>query len=389
MFEPAPDLTTTRKRVIQYEPMEVKPDPDKIIPQAEPPIPPIYIYATWTDELNDIVQRACAPFLTLLGAIAGKLRIDDVRTLMVYNASVKDPYAKLAIVQGKYATSVAQWAHENAFLGPKLLGLYLQAVTTERWKQTSSSPMKVNACLDIRILDRNDLSNHDDVLRATPARVEAAEQVVENRRRAFEANPTNENRIALDQAAETVLVLQTQLAIQDDLNRVRRLMEANHAEETFAPAWAFGVMPDAAFTRFISPPAWGAIQMGVAWIQRQSPRCASFTLKELVCSEGVLDHFATVVAYHFLNLGDGTGITNGSGNLKRARNYLNVNKMRDEMLLRMRVTATWFETCVFTRTHPLLAKFDERIAMLDVADRAPLEVYRQHLPKRLLVARNY
>lgn len=386
MFEPAEDLPT-RKRVIEYAPIEVRPDPDETFVEA--PVPPVYIYSTWTDELNDIVQRACAPMLTLLGAIAGKLRIDDVRTLMVYNENVKDPYAKLAIVQGKTATSVEAWARENAFLGPKLIGLYLQSVTTEQWKKTSVSPMKVNACLDIRVLDRNDIPDHHDVIRATPARVEAAQQVVDNRQRAFDANPTNETRVALDQAVETLNLIRTQLVIQDGVNRVRELLEGHQEEMTFAPAWAFGVMPDAAFTRFISPPAWGAIQMGVAWIQRQSPRCASFTLKELVCSEGVLDHFATVVAYHFLNLGDGTGITNGSGNLKRARNYLNVNKMRDEMLLRMRVTATWFETCVFTRTHPLLAKFDERIAMLDVADRAPLEVYRQHLPKRLLVARNY
>jgi hypothetical protein len=387
MFEPAEDLPTpTRKRVIEYAPIEDKPDPDKTF--VEPPVPPVYIYSTWTDELNDIVQRACAPMLTLLGAIAGKLRIDDVRTLMVYNENVKDPYSKLAIVQGKTATSVEAWARENAFLGPKLIGLYLQSVTTEQWKKTSVSPMKVNACLDIRVLDRNDIPDHHDVIRATPARVDAAQQVVDNRQRAFDANPTNETRAALDQAVETLNLIRTQLVIQDGVNRVRELLEGHQEEMTFAPAWAFGVMPEAAFTRFISPPAWAAIQAGVGWIRRL-PRCGNYTLKELVCSESILDHFATVIAYHFLNLGDGTGITSGGGNLKRARTYLNVNKMRDDLLLRMHLIATWFQMSVFTRTHPLLKKFDERIAMLDPADRAPLEIYRQHLPMRMLVAHNY
>lgn len=381
MFEPAADLQP-RKRVIDYE------DVDDVPVKVEPPVPPVIysIYQSWTDELNDIIQRACAPLLTALGAVAAKLRIDDVRKLMVYDAAKPDPYSKLAVVQWKNATTLQQWVEANAFLGPVILGLYIQSITTEQWKHHQQTPNKVTACLDIRILDRGAIPERDTLLRATQERVQAAAQVVQVRENAFQNNPTNQNRIALDEASETFLQLQSQMALQDDVHRVLALLGNQENELLFAPAWAFGVMPEAVFTKFISPTAWGAIKSAVGWIQRL-PNCSSYTLKELVCSDGVLDHFATVVAYQFLNLGNGDGLA-GNGNMKRARNYVNVNKMRDDMLVRMSLIATWFQTSVFTRPHPLLRKFDERIALLEPGDRDTLMVYRQHLPKRMLFGRH-
>lgn len=372
MFEPAENI---RKRSVEFV-------------SADPPPPEIkkerveFPFSQWTNELNDIIQRACNPFLVLLGAIAIKLRIDDIRTLMIYDSKKTSLRDRLAIVQGENALDVTDWAQQNAFLGPQLLGLYLKSITVEKWKSLAKDLKFVgNNCLDIRVLDNDPPAM--EFFRATQERVDAAQRLVDAAQATFNANPTNATREALDRAMDNRRYLNEQLILQDGINRVQQLLQGQEAEMTFAPAWAFGVIPDAALQRFISPGAWAAMQMAVGWINRLK-NCSSFTLKELVCCNGALDHFATLVAYHYLNLGDGNGLP---GTTKRQRTYLNINKMRLEMAQRMDLTSEWFSTHVYVRAHPLLAKFDERLAMLDPEQRPALALYRNHLPARELYVR--
>lgn len=347
------------------------------VPAAIPAAVPIHtIFMDWSDELNDIVQRANQPILNLLGAVAVKLRLDDVRSLMTYDAKKKDPREKLAIVQGYDAKTVEEWARSNAFLGPQLLGLYLKSVTVDQWK-LNAPILNINACLDIRTLDRGHLPEHE-YEHATRAQLDAAEQRVI-------ANPNDAN------ALRNRDLIRAQLELQDGVDRVYALLAGQEAERVFSPAWAFGVIPEAAFIRFISPTAWSAIQMAVGYITRL-PRCQDVTLKELACSESVLDYFATVVAYHYLNTGDATGITGGGGGtIKRARNggktYLNVNTARNEMSERMALIAEVFSRDVYKREHPLLAHFDQRISTLSPEEQVGMAVYRQHFPQRMLVVR--
>lgn len=89
------------------------------------------------------------------------------------------------------------------------------------------------------------------------------------------------------------------------LNEVRATITAigmSETERQFAPAWAFECMGSAIFRRVLNTTSLAAYEVALAHVNR-IPGCASFTMKELICSPGVSDMFAFLVAANFLSSG--------------------------------------------------------------------------------------
>jgi len=391
----------------------------------------------WAADLNNVLGRALQPLLNMLGSIAVKLRIQDVRVLMMWDNLKRSPQDRAAsIVQS--AESVEAFVAANVqVIGRPLLETYIASVTSDVWdaqQQQQQGPQAIGDCFDITALDRNPprtIGGASDGMSAQSRVLQAERQELhlitefnhavahaQTARRALldgtgnviASTRADEAERAAQQALRNIqaqlTTLRQQVLLQDDVGRARQALGAQENEQLFAPAWSFQLVSDAAMRSLVSVPAWAAMEMAVAWVRRQRG-CSTYTLRELICSPAIVDNFALVVAYQYLNTGDAaTTDTGGSGTIKRrtGKTYLNVNKVRDQLQERMRVAADWFSLTVTTSTHPLLRRFDEHVrkerqarwpnpAALDAEPDArnqwgeKMALYRKALPQRELIVR--
>ncbi len=150
-----------------------------------------------------------------------------------------------------------------------------------------------------------------------------------------------------------------------------RALEERAGEEDFASLWAFQVINEHAWSRILSNSTYAAMCMARSKLNRIEG-CESFTLRELICSEQVMDMFAFMVSIEWLTSGD--AMDAGARTSRRGANtkYFNVNKYRD-LLGNMSYTCNiWFEAVV-ARPHPL------------VGDKRVPGMYEPAMPKRELV----
>ena len=388
---PPPAARPTHKRA----PTDPDPRFEEALPTPAPvpavfaaPLPPLApILQRWTTEVNDILERACRPLITLLGAVSVKLRMESVERLLVYDKARSPAQQRARVAQMPALATVEEWARANLHLGIDLLDLFIASVTVEDWRNRPEDPRpakRLNApIMDIRALDRGAVRPQ--------ALADVREEDVAAAQAAYD-DAVRSGRAEADQLRVRLDSIQQQLLLQGGVRAARLLIRNQEAEGVFAPAWALGVLPEEALERFVSPGAWAAIQMAVEWIKRQ-PNCGAYTLKVLIASPTVMDHFATVVAYHYLNVGDaGVNVPGGANSMRRggrgSQNYLNVNRMRMELGARMMATAIWFSLLIPV-THPLLRAFEERLrGVADVEQRRQLETYRPNLPQiQLIVAK--
>lgn len=211
---------------------------------------------------------------------------------------------------------------------------------------------------------------------------------LQTRLRAAYAARDEANRV-LDEMRRIELVL-------DRVNRERDKLEHVQLEHMFAPAWAYNVLADSAVRNVLSASTWAAFEMGHAHIRR-IPGCASYTLRELVCSAQVCDKFLFIVAYAYLSSGDHIGYTTSAaqpharGTGHTAREYINVQKIRDSLRREVMVANVWFETQTRAVRNPLLDAFDtkcdlfRRAQLPDAAWERKMKQFRESLPQREIV----
>lgn len=176
-----------------------------------------------------------------------------------------------------------------------------------------------------------------------------------------------------------------------------RLLNLSRPERKFAPAWAFDVISSNIFRAFVAPAHLVAFELAHAQIVRIR-NCESFTLKELICSKGVADQFAWMVAYQYMDASKGLPMHRPKGERGERGIYVNINHMRETVQKRAYLCRIWFES-VRAYPNPVIAEFeayrqeqDARLTaegkLTDPAARAAWEAsmtrYREMLPAREL-----
>lgn len=136
-------------------------------------------------------------------------------------------------------------------------------------------------------------------------------------------------------------------------------------ERRFAPAWAFEVMGSAIFRRVLSTTTLAAFEVALAHVNR-IPGCEMFTMKELICSPGVSDMFAFLVAANWISAGDGSETKHKHGRGDKSHNYLNVTRVRDITAAKVMTCKVWFESVV-RRPNRLCREFEEKLKVMYVA----------------------
>lgn len=151
---------------------------------------------------------------------------------------------------------------------------------------------------------------------------------------------------------------------------VIRLIGAD--EYVYAPLWVWGVVGDATFRSILSASTLSAFDMALSQVRRV-PGASTFTLKELICSEGVRDKFAFFVAYNFMFPNAGVNPNDGGGGSRSSRvhRWVNVERMRRELSQSMLGAQIWFED-VYRGGNALYAAFKAKTEAL-VAEENPAE----------------
>jgi hypothetical protein len=347
----------------------------------------------WERDLADIVRRAMAPMLRFVGAVAVKVRQDDVRRLLVWNrdqdASMEDRVRRLV---SKGARTVAEFMALNRDLGPPLLYRYLKAAEAnimnkeeEEEDDDEDDPPEdgINAHIGLAF-DLNELDlpaatlqaryqkSSLTTLRNTLAQLRAV------------AHPSPQDQAQMDEIRRNIRLIKV-------ITKASTGLAASDVEGSFAPAWCFEVMGDAVFRKLINDVTLAAFEMAHAKVRRIEG-CESFTLKELICSEQVHDQFAFIVAAEWLNNGDETAAMSKQRG-PRSR-YMNMMIFRKHLGLQLDTCAIWFES-VRARDNPLRAKFEAKkrqiVAALPIGTDATrehtetLDMYGAMLPARELV----
>ena len=141
--------------------------------------------------------------------------------------------------------------------------------------------------------------------------------------------------------------VQQQQSVMDQIfldSMLKRAAPSQHASSD----WAFTLMDDTVFHYILNATTLGAMLLSVSYIRRVEG-CSTFTLKELVMSEGVRDIFAQVCAYHFLIASGGSayaGRAQVTDRGKVAGTNLMVSaglKTRQLMYIQMEGAKIWFE----------------------------------------------
>lgn len=334
---------------------------------------------SWERDLADIVRRAMAPMVRFVGAVAVKLRQDDMRKLLVWrDAEDQSMEARLRALVSDGARTVEEFMDLNRDLGRPLLFRYLKTAEESILSQQQQEPQHIEAPFDLNELDM------------PAATLQARYQVPSLGALRSSLAVLNALAVKTPQDDARIAELKRNIALVLSISRASTGLVASETESIFAPAWCFEVMGDAVFRKLINDVTLAAFYLALAKVH-SIERCGSFTLKELICSESVHHQFAFMVAAEWLNSGDDTAATTRSRGPRS--NYMNMMIFRKQLGLQLDTCAIWFES-VRARENPLLRKFEEKKRQI-AANLPPgtpateerlktLDMYGSMLPKREL-----
>jgi hypothetical protein len=184
-------------------------------------------------------------------------------------------------------------------------------------------------------------------------------------------------------AIDTMIGDCVELDAPHDLNdisqdNVRALI--GNLELQYAPLWVWGVIRDSTFRSILSASTMSAFDMALSQVRRV-PGASTFTLKELICSEGVRDKFAFFVAYNFMfpNAGYNPNDGRGGSSSSKTHRWVNVERMRKELSQSMLGAQIWFES-VYRGKSALYAAFKAKTIAMDYS----AEPRRKRMHVRLL-----
>jgi len=267
----------------------------------------------WTRELNDIMQRALQPLVTVVGMVAATLTLDDSRILFAWKENASTMNDRLKIVQ--YADTVEDFIIKNQILGSTLLRGYISTYKPKDEEESEIVDMQGQIKDDCFNLD---LSNPDML---------------------------------------SSFILGRSKNMNSAAQRALQYLARSEVEAQFAPAWAFEAMSGSVFRAILSTTCFGAFTAAADQIRRNI-NCRSFTIKELICSPDVRRSYAYIIASQYLLSG---GAINRDGNKGggRTRNstYQNINVMRRQEAESVHNGLIWFES-VYASINPLLLSFE-------------------------------
>lgn len=351
-----------------------------VVPNFNAPAPVVLqnTIISWETDLAYIVRRGIAPLIRFLGAVSVKMGADDIRPLLVWS---KEPELekRYGTIVKRGAKTAEEFVANNAHLGATMLKHYLDTIKVPEVPGPGlQAPIGAGFSLD-------DLDANPAYLRARfqkPLVADLMQRIAEAQR----------NRDAV--RAHT---LRQELARLEALESVAD----RELEALFAPAWAFEVLGSAAFRHIANDTTLAAIDMAHSKVRRIAG-CASFTIKELICSDQVSDQFAFMVAAEWLNSGDVSDVGSRSKKRGTGTRYFNINQLRLQLGRQLDTCAIWFEAVV-ARPNPLVAAFEEKLrgllgppppegAEAEQEERArrsdTLLAYGRMLPQRELVHTN-
>jgi hypothetical protein len=348
----------TKKKKSTLEPATAPTAVPKTPPSTAAPATPAgaagvesQLVARIVNELNDIVGRAVQPLLTFVGMVAVKLRENDVRNLLAWPDGPKGGATSMKerVQVVEPAQTMAEFIAKNRELGPTLLGMYINSNSLPPPMLTTTTTT-INACFELDGLEEQ--VERADAVRRPNDDLDREIQQLEAQKQ--NASPFRLTEIdAAIRARNEAKILRSGIAS----------LMGGDVELKFAPAWAFQVMGDAVFRRILSVSTLAAIEAAAAAVRR-IPNCASYTVKELICSPQVSDQFAFLVSASYLSSGDGIPPAQRGAGRGGNRNstYLNVLAMRQQLASKIYTCNVWFETGVARRPHPLRKAFSDQCA---------------------------
>ena len=305
----------------------------------------------WTEELNNILVRALAPLMTVVGIVATRLTYDDVRKLLAWKENSSSVNDHLKIVQP--ANTVEEFIQINSeTLGTKLLQVYIASYDPKT--ETEDDFTRSNAPIG------HDCFNLD-----------------------LDNNPN----------AFSEFILQRSNNAKEATQRALEYLTQSTTEVQFAPAWAFEVVSDSIFRAVLSGASFGAFVAAADQI-RSVRNCRNFTIKELICSPQVRRQYAYIISSQYLLSGD--AVSRSSRGKSRVSNYQNINAMRMQEGESLHNGLIWFES-VYAAPNPILRRFEaEKQKKLEKLTKgsddynnaeARLNVFMNMLPQKELLYR--
>lgn len=346
MPEPVPASPPPKRPTVV---VDVTPEPPVAVPAAPRPNGKLLKMAR---DINDLLEQALQPMVTALSAVAWKLGYMDARSLMLYDPKLnaaKDktlPSQRLRVVSEDPRHPALQSLEEFKRVYEPMLGTtFLRAFMV----QAAEAP----GLMELRKLERLAKTNPPRGKEKTGV-FTLMEPVGSDACFDFQRDTTGPGRPeydakALELAESLAQRYPNDQSIRDALDRLRAgrdaldLMGLTDPQKRFAPAWAFEVVSSAVFRAFVQPAGLAAFDMAHAHVRR-IPGCGTFTLRELICSTGVLDQFAFLVAHQFLDASKGLPPLKGEGRGRDRSAYVNINQMREMLLRRHYLCTIWFES---------------------------------------------
>lgn len=363
--------------------------------------------------INHLLARSLTNMLDLMGSVCWKLGDNDVRHSLVYlphgpKDKRDDPLSFLRIIDEDDPNLTTMSYFFSVYapkLGMRFLQMYFkswieyQKGETEKLllveepakkkpavaKPTKSQIPLVGAshCFDFQEdLDRpfafgEEVIQDDD-------RIQRLKNEITTRR--------NRQGEAVD-----VSVYARQLVHEKMRKKAQDLLSLSEPEMAFAPAWAFELLSSDVFRAFVAPARLAAVDLAHAQVTRIRG-CETFTIKELICSKGVVDQFAWMIAYQYMDASKGLPMHRPKGEKGERGIYVNINHMRETVQKRAFLCTIWFES-VRAFPNPILAQFTEykakqyaratQVKLLDTPEKeiawnAAMDMYYESLPKREL-----
>jgi hypothetical protein len=356
--------------------------------------------------INHLLARSLTNMLDLMGSVCWKLGDNDVRHSLVYlphgpKDKREDPLSFLRIIDedDTNLTSMGYFISKYApKLGMPFLRAYLQPwmdrekAKTEKLlaeplqKKPATSPTKsqiplvgASHCFDFQ----------EDLDRSYAFGTE----VIDDDRRIAQLSAFMKTPGFGGDAS----VYAQRLVYEKMRTKAQELLTLPEPEMAFAPAWAFELLSSDVFRAFVAPARLAAVDLAHAQVTRIRG-CETFTVKELICSKGVVDQFAWMIAYQYMDASKGLPMHRPKGEKGERGIYVNINHMRETVQKRAFLCTIWFES-VRAFPNPILAQFTEyrakqydrakKVHLLDTPEKefawnAAMDMYYQSLPKREL-----
>jgi hypothetical protein len=385
------------------------------VPQVQPPPPAVApatgpaaeaaaeeerIVRDFAGAINDVLEQSLTVMLDAVSAVAYKLGEQDVRRVLLWRPTDKNapenPLAYLRIID----ESDPDLKTVDYFIrtySPKLGVLFIQTFLeswlqeqkeeTEKLVASLTAPPTAgaeligsNGCFDFEseIMNPRDFGN----------RLLTSSRVTKQLQDLLQG---------IDPASEDAKKIRLQYVRNKAAKDTVKLLRLKKPEIQFAPAWAFDVISSNVFREFVKPAHLVAFELALSQVNRIRG-CETFTMKELICSKGVMDQFAWMVAYQYMDASKGLPMHHPKHQQGERGIYVNINHMRETVQKRAYLCRIWFES-VRAMPNPMLQQFAmhkekerERQRLLgNLGDQLKVDLFEAHmqrlyemLPKREL-----